>query len=72
MLEPCLPFAKITKLYNLDLADRFYNAWLRVIHTRHSGLHFLQWAASTQRLEIFYLPAETQSSAQTHMENAGM
>ena len=36
---------------------------LRLIHTRRSGLHFLQWAVSTQRQENFYLPAEIQPSA---------
>ena len=40
-----------------------YAALLRLIHTRCSSLHFPQWAASTQRMEIFYLPAETQLSA---------
>ena len=35
--------------------------WL--IHTRRSSLRFPQWSASTQRKEIFYLPAEMQLSA---------
>ena len=35
--------------------------WL--IHTRRSSLRFPQLAASTQRKEIFYLPAEMQLSA---------
>ena len=36
---------------------------LRLIHTRCSSLRFPQWTVSTQRWEIFYLPAEMQPSA---------
>ena len=61
LVERSLPTPEVRS--SNQVIGTFYITYLRLIHTRCRRLHIPLWAATTQRYEIFYLPAETQPSA---------